>query len=234
MAEKILKFKPDEEKLLQTLVLSDSSRISEVIPKTITAEELHENLTVCCRALGRLDRASNVLKPLIGRMLLIVKETEAHKDMGYATYSAFIEEEVCGKLGLSRSNLYEARKIISAFPSLSLERYEKVGPTKLLIAAKFSRQSDTSSTKLLDKAESMPVKEFRQYAAEQGAVEPGDTQGGTIVIQTSLAIARRWKEFIENPAVIDYCESSNAGCILECMLDECSVEFERGVATGKK
>lgn len=221
MPDKLLDLPDKQEKLIRLLMAQDDSKISVVLSPDMEPDRIMESLETCCRGLEKFDTITSALKPIIGRMLLIIREKSLYKPE-FDSFKKFLVERVRGTFGVSKSNLYESMAIVSAFPDLAVEQYKNIGSTNLLLAAKFTSQSNPDHKKILGKAAELTTEQFRQWAEEKQYLEEGATEGATIVIKTSKKTAKRWASWVTNTAVIAWAESENPGVVLEAMISECS------------
>jgi hypothetical protein len=219
------KLTTDEQALLREL-LEEDSQIEVVVPASSSGEWLYGGLETCCKALNYLDRQSNRLKPIIGRMLLLIqKDPEIYRSRGYRNFEDFLLRGVCEAMQLSRSNLYEVKRLASKWPNLSLEKYEQLGPTKLNVLSKFTDQSCVNHEKYIDKALSMTATKFRSWAEEQKLIAEGEATPVVITIATTQDIASLWQSFVNDGRIQSYCGSASHGVILARLIQECSIEW---------
>lgn len=209
-----------EQALLKTL-LDDASTLEVVIPDTATNKEIWEMLSVCCRAISHLTKTTNRIKPMIGRLLLLVQNTPSvWKEQGFNSYTDFIENGVCKRMGLSRAHLFEAASIARKWASLPVERYAKIGSVKMNIISRFTNDSSPNSEKILKLAEKMTVEQLRGWAEKSKLIEAGEDQPEIITVAANKTIAAEWKEFISNPLVQAKCGTAYPGMIFRCMIQE--------------
>lgn len=210
-----------DQRLLTQIMHSKDSTIATLVPEDVKQEDFDRYLSTFCRGFGKARSAMAVLKPLIGRLLVIAKNNPSYYKSQYETFDAFLDgiEE---RFGICRSECFEIIKIAQAWPALDVDTYRKIGTVNLRIASKFSSQADAGYQKVLDKAAASTVREFRQWAEETGRVNKGETIGATIVLSTTAEIANRWREFVNDAKNQGHCGTDNPGAILGCMMEECS------------
>ena len=82
------------------LLLSQQSQALELtVPANQDPDLLWENLTLCCRALGRMEKVISIMKPLVGRMLAILRTypLEFWELKGFASILVDVEHREHGK-----------------------------------------------------------------------------------------------------------------------------------------
>jgi|SRR5579872_70137 len=195
--------------------------IEGIVPESMDAQDLYRNLNLCCRAIGTCRRMESRLRPLVGRMLNVISDQGMYKVWGFKTFNDFILEDISPKLGIGRTIVFKAMKIASSLPSLSLDEYEKLGPTKTDILVKFTSSDQPSHQRFIEQAiASKSVQEFRTWAEEQGLVQDGETQFCVICIPTNVMVRNAWSQFKTDPRVHSYCGSDNEGQILANLIAE--------------
>ncbi len=215
----------DEHALMKEL-LRPGAKIEAVIPENATPEQLWDTLKACSHGLLLLETRVNRLKPIIGKILLIFEHKPSlYKDLGYETYSDFMRQGVYDKLGLHHTSAYEGKLAARDWPQLTPDRYVQIGPKKLNIISKFTKGSSPNAETWLEVASKMKVGELREYAEQRGFLQPGETVGATIMVQTNKGIYDHFKQFAGNPRVHEAVGSKDPGEILEAMLQECEGEW---------
>lgn len=220
---KDLVLKPREHEILKTL-LDPSVEIEVLLPTTIDGETLWRNLSICCQAMTKMKRMAERLRPIIGRMLLLVQNNpEFYKAQGFNTFEDFIARGVVKKLGLSRTDAYEAKRMAQRWPTLSAEDYSQIGSVKMTLLSRSLQESATSNhQEWLDKAKDLSVRELRTELVKADLISNGECQGAVIVINTTQEIKDAWEAFIETAEIQSVCQSGDPGCILGKMMAECS------------
>jgi hypothetical protein len=132
----------EEQELLKELLRPGAS-VEAVIPDDATPDQLWRTLDACVRGLNMLESRARRLHPIIGRILLIFQDKPSlYKDLGYETFSEFMEKGVYGTLGVHRSAAYVGKLVARDWPQLNPDRFAKIGPKKLEIISKFSKGND--------------------------------------------------------------------------------------------
>lgn len=224
---------------MDNLLSEKQSTITAVLSEDMNPEDVRKTLSTCCSVFRKLEMAHGTLKPIIGRLLVLVQTHPAmHKAMGYSTFEEFLKREVCDRLGLSRSNAYDAKRIIQTFPGLTIEEFEAIGSTKLLVIAKTGRvKSDTEprAQKLLARAKdpSVSAAQLKDEIYASGVASHDDDTMTEVTIPCSIAEARQWKEFWMDPAIQEYCGTSRPGEILSHLISEVIIEWQGTIAHRK-
>lgn len=212
-----LELTTEEQAVIRTL-LDPSAQVEVLLPDNCGHDDLWRALTTCCKAVRVLQRTTLRIRPLIGRIVKIARNTpDFYKQRGYQTFEQFFTVGIQGHLGLSRTDAYEALRLAEKWPTLSQEEYEQIGPSKLAIASRFTDDSMPGHRKHLEAAKQMTITEFRAYAEEKRLINPGEATPAVIVIQTTQEVASHWKEWINDPAVHGTAGSSDPGLILLAM-----------------
>jgi hypothetical protein len=205
----IVKTTATEKETLDTLCNSGKN-ITMALPEDLDSVQTVKLLKAVSSLIGKVDASGTQLRAILGRLLVIVKANpEIYKSLKYETYSEFLTKEVVGKYRISRSTLYEAKKIAECFPDLPVSRYQKLSCGSLLLLTKFTSQADNGSTKLLEKAEEMSYQDFREHVIEKGYLSSGDTVGATLSIKGSVRKINELKKFLKRPEIQAHVESAD-------------------------
>jgi hypothetical protein len=209
-----------EQSILQNL-LDGSNSLEVTIPDSASNVEIWEMLSVCCRAIGHLTKTSNRIKPMIGRLLLLIQQTPSvFKEQGFKSYNDFLENGVCHRLGLSRAHLFEAMSLSRKWPNLSVERFAKIGSVKMNIVSRFTNETHPSANRILDMAEKMSIEQLRGWAEKSKLIEAGEDSPEVITIASNKTVLGEWKEFSSDPRVHAVCGSAHPGTIFRHMIQE--------------
>lgn len=215
-----------EEQIILREALRPGADISVVIPDDASADELWRWLSICIRGTNMLEAKMRRLHPVIGRILLAFQNKPSlYKDLGYDTFTDFMEKGAYGVLGLSRSHAWLGKKVARDWPQLGPDRFARIGPKKIEILSKFSTGRSPNAELLLQAAERMKVPEFRQYVEQRGFIRPGESTGRVISFTTNGAIYDHFKEFFSDPRVQAKVGSKDYGEILEVLIQESSAEW---------
>jgi hypothetical protein len=207
-------------------MLDPEASIEVVVPDDIDPEKFWSSLAACCRAVTKMRRLVERLRPIIGRMLLVAQENPAiYEDKGYRTYEDFLRRGVCENLGLSRSDAYEAKRVAQKWPSLTPEEYAQIGSVKMSLLSRVADERTGRGRKLLEKAKALSIRDLRTELEKKALIERGEFQGAVIVINTTRTIADQFERFVSLPEVQAHCETSDRGAILGHMIEECEVEW---------
>lgn len=211
----------DAENALLRELLRPGAAIEAVIPADAAPEQLWRTLDACVRGLGLLEARSLRLKFIVGKLLLVFENRPSlYKELGYETYSDFMNKGAYEKLGLHRTSAYEGR-MAATWPQLTPDRYAgKLGPKKMNILNKFMGGGNSNAEEWLQAAESMKVGELKQYVEERSLIGRGETVGVTITIQTNLNVFQHWKSFCNDGRIHQVVGSKDHGQILKAMIEE--------------
>jgi hypothetical protein len=211
-----------EELRLLSEIMNPDSRIQVLESVGEDANRYWQQLSVCCQAMNRLNEARDKIRPIIGKLLLIAqKNPSLYRELGYGTFDQFLSEGVCGSLGLSRTDAYNAKRVASKFPSLTPEAVAEIGPVKLdILCRALPSEDDSRFEKAVALAKALPVEEFKnKFLRTKDEID--SVTRSTIAIRTTKEIAGQWKEFVNRDEVIAVCGTRDHGVILQCMMQEC-------------
>lgn len=235
MSSEVVTLSNPERKVLAAL-LNDEATPLEVIPADATAAELMANLSICSTVLGRIEKASGKLKALIGRYLAVIRQSpHIYRERGYDSFEKFVNAEVVEKLGLSRSSLWEAKKIAEAFPGLQMSDYEEIGTTKLILASKITSSDQPGHQKVLNKAKDMTVEEFRKYTMDASGGH--DDSKASVVLTGGRSDIQTIERFIGNDKMKLYLEVESSARMVAMAITESGTTWEAEIAEesrGKK
>jgi hypothetical protein len=210
----------DESRILNALTKPDA-QLEVILPKEATADELWNTLEICTKGVnymrGRINRLSIAVGGILARFH---NKPSLHKSLGYETFADFRRRGVEGKIGMSRSFLYESMGLAENWPKLTQERYAKIGPKKMQLLSKVTDGHSSQAESLLKKAETMGVTDLRHYLEEEGKLTVDESVGRTIEIPTTLAVYRQWYDFSRSPEIQAVVGKADAGEILRALMQE--------------
>lgn len=211
-----------DQKIIASLLASGSA-VEDVIPEDIAEGPLWQTLEACCRALSVYRKRIGVLKPLIGRILIVCRNRpEIWQAKGYRNYDDFITNWTKDVIGITRSEAYASRNLAEKFPSLSIQDVQDVGYSKLAYLATKTGEDDPKVNDWIKAAQEHTLDELKDIFANKG-IEPRDESDlCNLSFITTKAIKNRAIEFFKDPRVQAYCGTENYGKIFEFMMAECS------------
>lgn len=213
---------PNDQTIVASLLASGSA-MEYAIPDNIGEGPLWETLEACCRALSVYRKRIGVLKPLIGRILIVCRNRpEIWQAKGYKNYDDFITNWTKDVVGIARSEAYACRNLAEKFPSLSIQDVQDVGYSKLSYLSTKTGEHDPKVNDWIKAAQEHTLDELKDIFANKG-IEPRDESDlCNISFITTKAIKTRLLEFMTDPRVQAYCQTENYGKIIEFMMAECS------------
>ena len=219
------KFTAFEAEVLRDVLRPDTSA-SLIIPDNIDPEKLWSSLDVTCRVVGTLKEAADKLKPMMGRMLVILEHyPEILRLKGYDSYEEFMTKGMPEKFGISRSEAYHCKRIALCFPSLTTDEFREIGVSKLQKLAMVTKEGDKDCDRLLEMAKTHTVAEVVQEVTRLRHMVDGEMELTTVAVLMTVDVARQWKEFHSDPAIQAFCETTYPGVILGRMIEECGTEW---------
>lgn len=230
-SNELLRFSEEDRSVLASVLDSDSS-ISVVIPEEIDSNKLWDTIETCCRVAGAVSKASDRIKPIIGRLLVILKDhPEVYQERGYATYEDFMCRGMSELFGISRTEAYACRKVAENFPSLTVDEFQRIGVRKLYVLAAATKEGDSHADKLVEKALDPDVNraELLGYVAELKHMDAGEFELTRVAITTTKETAAMWKDFMGSREVQAFVgngtDPATEGAIFRKMIEECFGEW---------
>lgn len=222
-----------EELEIMRSVFDASSRIDLVVPQDINPQKLWDTLQACCNVAGRVSSAGNKIRPIIGRLLVVLKKyPEVYVERGYNTYEDFISRGMDELFGISRTEAYEWRKVAERLSSVSIEDLEKMGTVKAQTLARLTGDGDQNFDRLF-KIAMDEGKSKNDIIAENASIKglsPEETDLTNITITVTRQTADEWKKFFKSPMVQAYVgdgtNPATEGLVFSKMLAEAQGEWE--------
>jgi hypothetical protein len=220
------KFSQAELEVLRGL-LDPTGRVDLVIPKDMNPQDLWVSFEVCCKAISRIKRASSAVKPLIGRMLVVLQDyPEVITAHGYANYEDFMVRGMDELFGISRAEAYACRQMAEHLPSLTVEDFREIGVAKLYLVAQATDEKQKDCAEFLEFARNHTVSELKQKVATKKHLAKGELDAALIMIPANRDIEKAWKSFWTDKRIQAFCETENPGRIFACMIAECANSWQ--------
>jgi len=214
----VVVFSSDETKVLKA-IMRQNPQLEVIIPPNSSAEELWRTMEICIKGLNWMTDGLCWLKPIIGRIMVRFEDKPSlYKELGYNTFHDFKFRGVAENLGCKKNWIYEALELARDWKQITPEQYVKIGPRKLQILSEFARGNSANAGALLQKAETMKVTEFRDWAEDSGNITVGSATPKTIHIHTTLEIYRFWEEFRKSEDIQAVYKTADPGKILERLM----------------
>ncbi len=221
---------PDERALISTLV-SSGANSEIVLPDNISDENLWDVLQVCCKVENRVRKVQTILKLLVGRALTILQtRPEMYKSLGFSSLEQIMSDKERGLpaiTGISRAELYNAKAIGTAFPTISPKDAVEIGFTKLVTLSKIRKETDSDSGKWLEIAKANTNEGLKDaiYRSDNN-IPVGSLEVDTLTLTMSKAEKDEIVEFLKNPAYQAYCKSALPGIMLIQCIAESVAEWD--------
>jgi hypothetical protein len=214
------KFDSAEIEVLRGL-LDPTGRVDLIIPETINPQDLWRTFEVCCKTIAQLKRAGSVVKPMVGRMLVLLRDyPEIIQSKGYSNYEDFMNRGMDELFGISRAEAYACRLVAEKLPSLTVEQFREIGIAKLQLISQATGEKEKDCNDFLEFAKNHTVAQLKVKVAEKKHLPEGELDAELIVIQANRDIASTWKQFITDKRVCAYAETEQPGRILALMIAE--------------
>ncbi len=205
--QSLVKFSAREDSFLAEILRNSKQDVSIVVPDDMEGREVLATIGHCTSSLVKLEHAKGFLIPILGRLMARVAKDKLYEAAGYDTLRAFEQEQILDK-GVSRSAVWEARKIYEWAPGLSLEDQAAAGPSKLAMAAQhFPDASPKQKREHVAKAKELTVEKFKEYVEQKSGQEKGATTGAVFELIGNAAQIRTLKEELALPAFVEYAGS---------------------------
>lgn len=178
-------------------MIEDGLRLDVAIPADITFEQWTAKMSMCCRAVGKLDDMLRRLKPLIGRLINLASERpEIYKAAGCRIFSDFVNEYVPANFPISKTDAWAYRALVRDHPTLTMERFAAINPSRLKVLSGGGVVGPNSdSEEWYAKAQKMTVVELREEVARKGLSTVDEQTPATVTIYTTVDVARLWNDW---------------------------------------
>ena len=187
--------KPDSTELVKAVIGGD---ISLAIPPEATLNEVEGTLAVVIDGFKRLSDATEKLKPVIGRILLTISVRKLWRkaDKSYKNFTEYLEDVVVERMGFGRTSAFQALRIARAFPSLTVEDYQRFGATRLLLAASVTDEQDPKHREFLETSLTVPVSQFEASISEvrEQASAKSSSDVSVLSMRIPNAVKAQWDE----------------------------------------
>jgi hypothetical protein len=205
-----------EEQEAVSLLLSASGQMDDAIPDDIDGPTLWFNLQSCCKALSAHRRNISTLKPLIGRMLIVLQNNPTiYQHYGFATFDAFVTNGLRDLMGVPRSEAYSAKRLAEHFPSLSIPECQAVGYGKLSFLSKFTSEEKPECNRWLALAQSNSLDVLKDIAANKGILPREESDFVTYTVVMNKGTREMIEAFVTDPSIQSYVGSDNPAKIIE-------------------
>ena len=179
-------------------MLAGAEKISVNIPPTATLTDVEHTLEVAILSFKSLTEAAERIKPIIGRILLEVRERRLWKAQ-YKNFTDFVRVKVGTEMGLGVTNAFEALKIAKAFPSLSESEYRQIGASRLLLASRVTDETKDTYQQTLQLVKTAPsVEALKSLIKDMGQDAQKDRPKPYIIgVRVSQETHAQWIQLLE-------------------------------------
>jgi hypothetical protein len=238
---------PIERDILGSL-LNRTGPVEEIVPADTDAETVWQYLTVASKALMRTRELTAQLKPLIGRLLVLVKQypqlyqgqdgmdQESGEVKQMRTFEDFLAYGLPAAIGISRAEAYAAQKIAVCFPNLDLSTYSAIGNmkmkalTRLPFGANGEPPRDIAQWVQTAADPKVSVDVFQAMVAGRSMLDPGDMKMVSVVINMTATERDAWRSFRGNKRYHRLCGTSAEGTLLQRAIIEAASTWEGEIA----
>ena len=216
----------DEERKILGMVLAQGVDMRLKIPPEAPEDELWRFLEACSRGLSYMTQRALMLRPIIGRILLMYQRTPSHyKGRGFQYFQDFLSH-LRELHGWSKTFAYDAMVLARDWPDLPPAEFAAIGPRKMNIIKTFAKGKDHNVAVVLDRAKSSTIKGFGDWAVETGRMESGEDTREVFEIHSTKAACRRFRKFFQDLHVHKHVDSADWGQILIALIEECHLWTE--------
>ena len=211
----LVKLSSAEEDLASAILKQRKISISESVPEDIDARECLANIKSCTSALRKLNGATSLIGAYLGRhMAIMARRPEIFEAAGYTSLDEYEKAEILDKIG--HGTVWNYKAVSEAFPSIELGRITKIRTGNLIRAAKVCKDaSDSQKAKVLDKAEELPLKEFKVWIEEKSGLSgKGATSGASFPLMGSEEQISELKEFLADKRFRAFAETDQPVAML--------------------
>ena len=174
----------------------DGAEISVNIPADAKLPEVLTTLNKVVQGLRTFTDASERLKPVVGRIILVVQERKMYKP-DYRNMTEFIEQKIVGEMGLGRSTAFDALRVAKAHPGLTAAEYAQYGASRLLLLAKDTDSKQPNYLEVLHASLSKTVEEIKTEQKERAAAENPSTTV-SITLHVSQTAKNKWVKLLKD------------------------------------
>lgn len=180
-------------------LVAGAREISVNFPQDALMKDVDDALKIVVDEYKLFHGATEQLEPIIGRILLTIKERKLWKEH-YRNFTDYMHRRVVGELKFGRSHAWDALKIASAFPSIKQEQFAKYGATNLLRASAVTDESDPRCKKILARAARETTDQFRETVAEfaQKITKRSRQRPHVIAVRVDKTTFQHWKAIIKS------------------------------------
>lgn len=206
--------------LAKRLELTDIiTGFDSLFQRSETLDEMRHLLSEACRYNGFFRSGREVFKPVLGKVLLAIRDNHTWEQLGYQTFGQFLEAEVAQKLNTPRTEAYDAMRLVEKWPSLGPSDCAELGTVKLRALSKASDETHVTANAWLQRARSMSSEEFEQIVDSHIGTDGKDEKLVTIKMLVSKRVRDQWEEFCETVGM-NHCETSQGGTVFESLMME--------------
>lgn len=129
-------------------------KITLDIPENATLDQMIQSLGITIGGYRQLGMVMDQIKPIIGRQLIYVKDTELWQTgvdkatgLKFRNFTEFLEAVIVRDFGYGRSTAFESMKLATKHNTLTADEYTRYGASKLQrVAQIMTRQKLTSAS----------------------------------------------------------------------------------------
>lgn len=192
------------------------------IPEDAKIDQVEDTLSIAIAGYKDLADASERLKPIIGRILLVVQDRKLWKP-AYRNFTDYLTRKVVEQMKFGRSNAFEALKIARAFPTMSNEDYSKYGASRLLLASSVVSEDTEGYQEVLTQSLNTTVDKFKEDVRGLRATSTTRKEVFLVAIRTNAELREHWQTLLKDTGL-------SASDLLAQMIDAFYVAQKRAPA----
>lgn len=226
------KLTEDDKKIAVMLFSKTDEDVKVCIPDNIDTETFHSWIESSSRIRAKFDYAKDMIKPVLGRLFVLVKKRKDLLDsFGCTSFTQFMDIYVPKNFHLSSQEAWAAHWTVEEYPEISCDDYNEIGISKLkIIAAAVPRDksSDTIDKNVAEKRKELieVAKTTKKATAlatkieEMGIAKRAQIIKDKIMIFCDLQTRQYFENMCADPRVISYAGSDNPTAIFIAMMSE--------------
>lgn len=224
----------DEKQIVLTLFERSADKVSVYIPDDTPVDTLHSWLTASAHVRAKLEHAQRKIKPIMGRMFLLVKNRKDLLDsFECKSFTQFMDIYVPRHFALSPQDAWSALFVAREFPGISCDEYEAVGISNLKTIVKavptppeeqynLSPYIINERKRLIEEAKVYhKTTQLASRIEELGIAKRKQVIQDKIYIPCDQQLADTWEAFRAEPHVIQYVGSDDPKAVFSCMMGDC-------------
>lgn len=202
---------------------------SVAIPWDMPTAEVLRWILACGSLLARADRMGAVVKPALGRLMVMARKGPEVLIAAQCRTLGEFEKYLTEQTGYGHTSLHHCQQVYEWAGDMPLSQYESCGWANVLLLARHSKgASENQKRELIQAAETRTTDQLKTWLDENGHVPKGATTGATLVLTGSLEDVQELREWLKRLDVQAAAGTSDELGILLAAKAEASTEWLQG------